>query len=447
MSDLAQATRPAGRREPGWMEGYRAKRMTAAEALRLVHSGDRVYIHPGAAEPEPLVLELIRRGPELENVEIVHLMTLGSADYVRPEMQGHFRHVAFFVGANVREAVNSGRADYLPVLLSEIPRLFATGALPLDVCLVQVSPPDEHGFCSFGVGVDTTKAACRHATRLIAQINPRMPRTLGDSFIHVSKFDAIVEVDRPLLELAAGHRDAVHEAIGAHVAALIEDGSTLQMGIGAIPDAVLHYLGDKHDLGIHTEMFSDGVIGLIEAGVINNERKTLHVGKVVASFMMGTQALYEYVHNNPMVEMHPTEYVNDPYIIAKNDRMVAINSALQIDLTGQVCAESIGPAIYSGFGGQLDFVRGAARSRDGKPIIALPSTARGGTLSRIVGTLDVGAGVVTTRAHVHYVVTEHGVAQLFGRSLRQRAEALIAIAHPDFREELRAVARGRRLFG
>jgi len=444
MTGHEQRTRAIAR-HPSWMEEYRGKVVRAADALMRVRSGDRVYIHPGAAEPEALVLELIRRGPQLRDVEIVHLMTLGNADYVKSELEGHLRHVAFFVGANVREAVNSGRADYLPVLLYEVPRLFETGVMPLDVCLIQVSPPDEHGFCSLGVGVDTTKSATRHCKKIIAQVNPRMPRTLGDCFIHVSKFDAVVEADRPLCELPPSRSDPVHEEIGRHVAALIEDGSTLQMGIGGIPDAVLRYLGDKHDLGVHTEMFSDGVMELIEAGVINNERKTLHPGKVVASFLMGSQALYEYVDNNPIVEMHPTEYVNDPYVIAKNDKMVAINSALQIDLTGQVCAESIGTKIYSGFGGQLDFVRGAARSAGGKPIIALPSTARRGTLSRIAGTLDAGAGVVTTRAHVHYVVTEYGVANLFGKSLRRRAEELIAIAHPDFRGELRAVARARNL--
>jgi acetyl-CoA hydrolase len=446
MSDGTR-TRPGATatRYPAWLETYQSKVVRAEQALRLVESGDHVYIHPGAAEPETLVLALIRRAPELRDVEIYHLMTLGNADYVKPDMEGHFRHVAFFVGSNVRDAVNSGRADYMPVLLYEAPRLIMTGALPLDVSLIQVSPPDEHGFCSLGVGVDTTKAATRYCKKIIAQVNPQMPRTLGDCFIHVSKFDAVVEVDRPLCELPQGGSNGVQEEIGQHVAALIEDASTLQMGIGGIPDAVLRHLGGKHDLGVHTEMFSDGVVQLIEAGVLNTERKTLHPGKVVASFLMGTHALYEYVDNNPIVEMHPTEYVNDPYVIARNDKMVAINSAIQIDLTGQVCAESIGPRIYSGFGGQLDFVRGAARSSGGKPIIALPSTARKGTVSRIAGVLDLGAGVVTTRAHVHYVVTEFGVANLFGKSLRRRADELIAIAHPDFRAELRAVARDRKL--
>lgn len=440
---------PAGPRRgaPTWLDGYRQKRVSAAEAVRVVESGDRVYIHPGAAEPDALVLALIARASELSDVEIVHLMTLGNADYVKPEMEGHFRHLAFFVGANVREAINSGRADYLPVLLSEVPRLFQTGVLPIDVCLIQVSPPDEHGFCSLGVGVDTTKSAARHARKIVAQVNPQMPRTLGDCFLHVSKLAAVVEVDQPLFELPRGGIDDLQRRIGENVAELIEDGSTLQMGIGGIPNAVLASLGHKKGLGVHSEMFSDGVMDLIRSGVIDNENKTLHPGKVVASFLMGSEELYRFVDDNPVVEMHPTEYVNDPYVIAKNDKMVAINSALQIDLTGQVCAESIGFDIYSGFGGQLDFVRGAARSRGGKPVIALPSTAKGGTLSRIAHALDLGAGVVTTRAHVHWVVTEYGAVNLFGKSLRRRAEDLIAVAHPDFRSELEGAARGRRTVG
>jgi len=324
--------------------------------------------------------------------------------------------------------------------------LFNSGRMPLDVCLIQFSPPDEHGFCSMGVGVDVSLAAARNTKKIIAQVNPQMPRTLGDCFLHVTKFDAIVEVDEPLCELPKGQMTKVQEQIGRNVADLIEDGSTLQMGIGGIPDAVLFSLKDKHDLGVHTEMFSDGVQELIELGVITNERKTLHPGKIIASFMMGSRELYRFVHNNPLIEMHPTEYVNDPYIIAKNDKMIAINSALQIDMSGQVCAESIGFDIYSGFGGQLDFVRGAARSKGGKPIIAIPSTARKGTLSRITPALDSGAGVVTTRAHVHYVVTEFGAVNMFGMSIQKRAQELTAIAHPDFQEELRAFARGRKLF-
>ena len=420
----------------GWSDLYRSKVTTPERAVEPIQSGQRVYIHPGAAEPEALVRALIARAPGLRSVEVIHLLTLGDAGYVRPGMEPHFRHTAMFVGGNVRDAVNTGRADYMPIFLSEIPALFASGAMPLDVCMVQVSPPDEHGFCSFGVGVDTTKGAAAVARTVIAEVNTEMPRTLGDSFIHVRKLHAVVETSRPILELPRRGTEAVHRAIARHVAALIEDGSTLQMGIGGIPDAVLAELANHRDLGIHTEMFSDGVVDLIEAGVINGERKSLHRGKVVSSFLMGSRRLYRFVHNNPIIEMHPSEYTNDPFVIAANDRMVAINSAIQVDLTGQVCADSMGTGIYSGFGGQVDFIRGAARSKGGRPIIALPATARGGRVSRIVPMLEPGAGVVTSRADVHHVVTEFGVASLHGRTLRQRAEALIAIAHPDFREML-----------
>jgi 4-hydroxybutyrate CoA-transferase len=419
-----------------WTDTYRSKVVTAGQAVTEVRSGHRVYIHPGAAEPEVLVRALIDRAPDLRGVEVIHLLTLGDAGYVKPGMEASFRHVAMFVGANVREAVGSGRADYMPVCLSEIPALFRGGLLPIDVCLIQVSPPDEHGFCSFGVGVDCTKTAAEVARTVIAEVNTEMPRTLGDSFIHVSKIDRIVESQRPILELPRRHAEDLHRRIGGHVAGLIEDGATLQLGIGGIPDAVLDHLTDRRDLGVHTEMFSDGVMDLVEAGVITNEKKSLHRGKIVSGFLMGSKRLYEFVHNNPIVELHPNEYTNDPFVIAANDKMVAVNSALQVDLTGQVCADSMGTSIYSGVGGQADFIRGAARSKGGKPIIALPSTAKGGTISRIVPMLDPGAGVVTTRADVHYVVTEHGVASLHGRTLRQRTEALIAIAHPDFRERL-----------
>ena len=445
MTDARTAGATAGT-TPVWFDGYRGKLRSAREALNLVSSGDRVFIHPGTAEPEALVLALIARASELRDVEVVHLLTSGNADYVRPDMEGHFRHRAFFVGANVREAVNTGKADYVPIHLHAIPQLFSTGQCAIDVCLVHVSPPDEHGFCSLGVGVDVTKAAARHARKIVAQVNPRMPRTLGDSFLHVSKFDAVVEVDAPILELPRRPLGEVESEIGRHVASLIDDGATLQMGIGGIPDGVLFYLKNKRDLGIHTEMFSDGVMELIQAGVINNERKTLHTGKVLTSFLMGTQALYDFVDNNPIVEMRPTEYVNDPFVIAQNDDMVAINSAIQVDLSGQVCSDSIGLDVFSGFGGQVDFIRGAARARRGKPIIALPSTARKGTVSRIVPRLTDGAGVVTSRADVHYVITEYGIASLFGRSLRERLEALAAIAHPDFRGELHDFGRARKLF-
>jgi acyl-CoA hydrolase len=419
-----------------WAEAYRSKVTTAENALAEVRSGDRVYIHPGGAEPEILVRALVGRAEELRDVEIIHLLTLGDAGYVRPGMEAHFRHSAMFVGANVREAVHSGRADYMPISLSEIPSLFTSGLLPIDVCLVQVSPPDEHGFCSLGVGVDCTRSAAEVARTVIAEVNTEMPRTLGNSFLHVRNLDRIVESSRPVLELPRQPVTELQRRIAGHVAGLVEDGSTLQMGIGGVPDAVLSFLRDRRDLGVHSEMFSDGVMELVEAGVITNEKKTLHRGKVVAGFLMGSRRLYDFVHNNPLFELHPSDYTNDPFVIAGNERMVAINSALEVDLTGQVCADSMGTRIYSGVGGQADFIRGSARSKGGKPIIALPSTAKGGAVSRIVPTLGEGAGVVTTRSDVHYVVTEHGVAFLHGKTLRQRVEALVAIAHPDFRDSL-----------
>jgi 4-hydroxybutyrate CoA-transferase len=428
-----------------WTDTYRSRVTSASEALRQVKSGNRVYIHPGAAEPEELVRALVDRAPELRGVEIIHLLTLGVAGYVRPGLEASFRHNAMFVGGNVREAVNFGRADYMPICLSEISALFTTGALPIDVSLIQVSPPDEHGFCSYGVGVDTTKAACDVAKIIIAEVNTEMPRTLGDSFIHVSKLHWIVETSRPVLELPHRPIDDLQRRIARHVSGLVEDGATLQLGIGGVPDAVIACLKDRKHLGIHTEMFSDGVMELVEAGVITNERKTLHRGKIVSGFLMGSKRLYQFVDNNPIVEMHPNEYTNDPFIIASNERMVAINSALQVDLTGQVCADSMGTRIYSGVGGQLDFIRGSARSKGGKPIIALPATAKDGKVSRIVPMLDPGSGVVTSRADVHYVVTEFGVAYLHGKTLRQRAEALIAIAHPDFREGLMEFAEKQHL--
>ena len=419
-----------------WSDEFRKKLTTAGEALEIVRSGDRVYIHEGCATPEILVDALLRRAPDLHNVEITHMMTLGAADYTRPEFEGHFRHSGLFLGANVREAVAEGRADYTPIFLSEIEQLFSSGELPLDVVLLQASPPDEHGYMSLGVGIDCTLTAARCARHVIAEVNHEMPRSLGDSFLHVSKVSAIVETSHPLLELEPPPFTALQRRIAEHVASLIPNGATLQTGIGGIPDAVLACLGDKRDLGIHSEMCSDGVIPLIESGVINGDRKTLHRGKVVAGFVLGTRKLFQFIHENPIFEFHPTAYTNDPFVIAQNERMVAINSALQVDLTGQVCADSIGTRPYSGFGGQLDFIRGAARSKGGKPIIALPSTAKNGTISRIAPVLDPGAGVVTTRADVHYVVTEHGIAYLHGKTLRQRAEALIAIADPKVRDEL-----------
>lgn len=429
---------------PVWAEMYRRKVCDASVALKAVKSGDRVYIHPGCAEPETLVEALVTRKDDLENVEITHLLTMGTAPYVAPGMEKHFRHRALFTGGNARKAVNEGRADYVPVFLSEIPGLFTDGTLPIDVALIQVSPPDEHGFCSFGVGIECTKTAAETARVVIAEMNRQTPRTLGDSFIHVNKLTYIVPVDRPMLELPRLRMSELHSQIGAHVAGLIEDGSTLQMGIGGIPDAVLFHLQSKKDLGIHTEMFSDGVIELVHQGIINNEKKTLHPGKIISSFVLGSRALYDFIDNNPICEFHPSHYVNDPFIISQNQKMVAINSALQVDLSGQVCADSIGYSIYSGFGGQVDFIRGSSRSNGGKPIIALPATAKDDTLSRIVICLDEGAGVVTSRADVHYVVTEFGVAQLHGRSICERAKELIKIAHPKFRDELTAQARAKK---
>ncbi|HEU5171425.1 MAG TPA: acetyl-CoA hydrolase/transferase C-terminal domain-containing protein, partial [Gemmatimonadales bacterium] len=371
-------------------------------------------------------------------------LTIGPAEYVAPGMERHFRVNTLFISDNVRAAVNEGRADFTPCFLGEIPRLFRTGQLPVDVALVHVSPPDEHGFCSFGIEVGITKPAAQSAKIIIAEMNPRMPRTLGDSFIHLSKIDYIVPVDYALPEIRMGGSDATVQRIADHVAGLIPDGATLQTGIGAIPDAVLSRLAGRKDLGIHTELFSDGIIDLINQGVITGERKTLHPGKVVAGFVLGTQRLYDFIHDNPVIEFHPTDYVNDPFVIAQNARMVAINSAIEVDLTGQVSADSIGPRFYSGVGGQLDFIYGASRSSGGVPVIALPSTALGGKASRIVAMLKQGAGVTTSRNHVRYVVTEHGVADLYGKTVRERARQLIEIAAPDFREPLEREAHALR---
>jgi acetyl-CoA hydrolase len=424
-----------------WINSYRSKVRTAEDAVSIIESNQRIYVHPGAATPEVLLNAMCSQYKRLSNVEVIHILTIGISPYSNPEYEGHFRHNALFIGPNVRRAINEGRADFTPVFLSEIPFLFYKGILPIDVALINVSPPDKYGFCSFGVGVETTKAATETARIIIAQINPNQPRALGDSFIHIDKIDYCVEVDEPLKELIADinvseEENNLYQKIGKHIAGLIEDGSTLQMGIGNIPNAVLNYLDDKKDLGIHTELFSDGVIKLVEKGILTNEKKTLHQGKVIASFVLGSKKLYEFIDNDPLMEFHPSQYTNDPFIIAKNDKMVAINSAIQIDLTGQVCADSIGHYFYSGFGGQLDFIRGASRSKDGKPIIAIPSTAKNGTVSRITPSLSLGAGVTTTRGDVHFVVTEYGVADLYGKSILQRAKELIDIAHPDFREEL-----------
>ncbi len=420
-----------------WQDEYRSKLTTPREAVQCVQSGMRVHIHPGCAEPEALVEALMARGPHVRDVEIIHILTLGRADYVAPEMEGHFRHNAMFIGSNVREAVNEGRADSTPIFLSEIECLFERGELPIDVSLIQVSPPDDHGFCSFGVGVDITLTATKVAKTVIAQVNAQMPRTYGDSFIHVSQIDQIVEVSQPLCELKKHPTGVVEETIGRHIANLVPNGACLQLGIGGIPDAVLANLTNHQDLGIHSEMVSDNVVPLIEAGIINGEAKNFKPRKIIVGFMLGTKKLFDFVHDNPIFEFHPTSYTNDPFMISRNDNMVAINSALQVDVTGQVCSDSVGTKFYSGFGGQVDYIRGAARSKGGKPIIALPSTAKNDTISRIVPMLTQGAGVVTSRADVHYVVTEYGVAYLHGKTIRQRAEALINVAHPKFRDELR----------
>jgi acyl-CoA hydrolase len=417
---------------------YKSKLRAADEALRWVESGMRVYIQPGCAEPEALVEALIQRAPHVHDVEIVHMMTMGGAPYVAPEMAGHFRHNAVFIGSNVREAINDGRADYTPVYLSEIEELFESGAMPIDVALIHVSPPDSHGFCSFGIGVDTTLTAARVAKRVIAQVNDEMPRTYGDSFIHVTDIDVVVESCRPLCAMKRPEITEMHIAIARNVAGLIEDGSVLQTGIGGIPDAVLPFLMDRKDLGVHSELVSDGVMPLIEAGVINGARKNFKPRKIILGFALGTRNLFEFIDNNPIFEFHPTAYTNDPGLIARNDKMVAINSALQVDLTGQVCSDSIGNYFYSGIGGQVDFLRGSSRSKGGKPIIALSSTAKKGTISRITPMLAPGAGVVTSRGLIRYVVTEFGVAYLHGKSIRERAKSLIEIAHPKFREELYA---------
>jgi len=430
---------------PPAQAAFHEKLVTAEVALQMVSSGDTVYVHPGCAAPLRLLDALVARHEELENVRIVHLMSLGPADYVRPGMEKHFRHMALFIGKNVRDSVNEGRADYVPVFLSEIPRLFTSRTIPIDVALIQVSPPDEHGFCSFGVGVECTKAAASMANVVIAQVNRNMPRVLGDSFIHVRNVTYFVEADEPLTELPRVRMSQAFEEIGRNVAGLVEDGSTLQLGIGGIPDAVLHHLRDRKHLGVHTEMFSDGMVELVEAGIVTGERKTLHPGKIVASFVLGSKKLFDFIHNNPIVEFHPSDYVNDPFIIAQNHKMVAVNSAIQVDLTGQVCSDSIGDSVYSGFGGQVDFIRGASRARDGKAVIALLATAKSGEISRIVPYLDEGAGVVTSRGDVHFVATEYGVTDLHGRSMRERARALIGISHPKFREELEEGARKRKL--
>jgi acyl-CoA hydrolase len=419
--------------------------VTADEALACVHSGMRIFVHGAAATPTPL-LEALARRADLTDVKLFHMHTQGPAPFAGLEHRERFFSTSLFVGAPVRESIEEGRADFIPVFLSDIPALFASKRLPLDVALVQLSPPDRHGYCTLGTSVDTALAATHSARHLVAEINEQMPRTLGNTLVPFRRLDAFIHTDRPLHAHELARPTPIDDAIGEQVAALVPDGATLQMGIGAIPDATLRRLFGKHKLGIHTEMFSDGVVDLIEAGVVTNELKHIHRGRTVTSFVAGSRRLFEFVHDNASVEFHPCDRTNDTALIRQNPQVVAINSALELDVSGQVCADSIGFHIYSGIGGQMDFIRGAALSPGGKPIIALPSTAANGTVSRIVAALKPGAGVVTTRGHVHWVVTEYGAVDLFGKSLRERAESLISIAHPDFRADLRRTyAEARRV--
>ena len=428
-----------------WFDDYKKKLSSIEEAVSAVKSKDRVYISGNAATPFRLTEALSQRKDELNDVEITHVLLLGDDPLSKPGMEEHFRHNSLFVGPADRAAVNDGRADYTPVFLYEIPQLFYSNSLPLDVAFLHVSPPDEHGFVSLGVECLASKAAAETAKMVIAQVNDRMPRTLGDSFLHISRLAKLVEVSDELPELNIPAFTEVEKKIGGYIAELVDDGCTLQLGIGGIPNAALKAMFNKRDLGIHTEMVSDGIVEAINAGVITGAKKTLHPGKVIATFYFGTKDLYDFIDNNPIFETHPTNYTNHPFIVGQNEKMIAINSAIEVDLTGQVCSDSIGTRIYSGFGGQVDFIRGAAQSKGGRPIIALPSSAKNDTISKIVPTLQIGAGVVTTRADVHYVVTEYGVAYLHGKNLKERAKALIEIAHPNFRPQLEEAAKQRKL--
>ncbi len=424
-----------------WREVYNQKVVTAEEAVKHIASGNRVVVGHACGEPSYLLDIMVANKEQYENVEIVHMVAMGKAEYCLPENRKHFRHNAIFVGGTTRKAVEEGRADFTPVYFHEVPKLFKT-TLPVDVALIQVSPMDEHGYCSFGVSSDYTKPAAEEAKMVIAQVNKEMPHTMGDNFIHISDIDFVVEHDAPLIELPNPKIGDIEREIGRHCASLINDGDTLQLGIGAIPDAVLSFLGDKKDLGIHSEMFSDGVLGLVDKGVINNKKKTFKKGKFIVTFLMGTKKLYDFVHDNPAVELYPVNFVNDPKVIMQNDNLVSINSCVQVDLMGQVASESIGIKQISGVGGQVDFVRGANMGNNGRAIMAMPSTVKG-KVSKIVPLLDEGAATTTGRCDVDYVVTEYGVAQLKGHTLRERARALIKIAHPDFREELAKVFEER----
>lgn len=418
------------------------KYMSAADAVKLIKSGDRVLVHAASATPQTLLKAMVERASELRDVEIVHIHTEGYADYAKPEYSESFKTSCFFIGANMRKYVQMGTAQYNPVFLSDIPHLFRNGVLPLDVVLLNVSPPDKHGYCSLGVSVDIMVGGLETTKTIIAQINPQMPRTMGDGIIHISRFDACVEVDEPIYELILGDPSPEESSIGKYIAEMIEDGSTLQMGIGGIPNSVLGCLGNHKDLGVHTEMFSEGILPLIEKGIVNGAKKTVLPTKIVSGFAMGSRKLYDFMDDNPEVLMMDISFVNDTAVIRRNPKVIAINSAIEVDLTGQICADSIGTRMYSGVGGQMDFMRGAALSPGGKAICALPSSTNKG-MSKIVPTLKEGAGVVTTRAHAQYVVTEYGVAELKGRNLAQRAKALIDVAHPNAREELEKAAQER----
>ena len=428
-----------------WVDEYKKKLVSASEAMSVIKSNDRVFISGNAATPYVLVNALAARKDELKNIELVHVLLMGDDPFSKPEMEGHFRHNSLFVGPADRKAINEGRADYIPIFLHQIPDLFYSGQMPLDVAIIHLSPPDEHGFMSYGVEVLCSKAVAETAKIVIAQVNEKMPRVLGDSFIHVSRIDKIVEVSEDLPQLEKKAFSVVEEKIGKLIADLIEDGSTLQLGIGGIPDAVLASLEGKVDLGVHTEMVSDGVMEAVEKGIITCAKKNFHPYKIILTFLLGSKKLYKFAHNNPILEAHPTDYTNHPFNVSQNDKMVSINSAIELDITGQICSDSIGTYIYSGFGGQVDFIRGASHSKGGKPIIALPSTAKNGEISRIVPFLKKGAGVVTTRADVKYVVTEYGVANLHGKNLMERTKELINIAHPYFRDDLVKAATERNL--
>lgn len=423
------------KKDKPWKAEYREKLVSADEAVSHIRSGQRIVFSHAAGESLVLSDALVRNRALFENVEIVHMVAMGEAKYCEPGMEKHFRHNSFFLGASTRKAAKEGRADVTPVYFSEVPELFRT-TLPVDAVFLNLSPPDEHGYCNFGISVDYSKPAAMEAELVIAQINPSMPRTLGDSFIHISDIDYIVEADTPLIELPPAGISEVERAIGKNCASLIEDGDTLQLGIGAIPDAVLGFLKEKKDLGIHSEMISDGIVELYEGGVITNRRKSLHAGKSIVTFLMGTRRLYDFADNNPAVELHPVDYVNDPYVIAQNERLVSVNSCVQVDLMGQVVSASVGRRQISGVGGQVDFVRGANMSRGGKSIMAMPSTAAEGRISKIVPVIGEGAAVTTSRYDADYIVTEYGAARLKGESLRNRAKKLIRIAHPDFRRML-----------